>query len=180
MLKEAPYDVSDTRFKELSVREKAGFLMVFLDKMEKLFHSACRTYITMLDKYKSAVLKDRESRKKADAFMRKSGHVSMLATSVAQDYDELTVDLGDAARVAHLSVAMEAMQAQLKEMGDATAAEAAASASRVRKEKEAQHLAETCREVIGYFSSEKDSAEDRDALLAGFMKSRSGKRDSEA
>ena len=50
MLKEAPYDVSDTRFKELSVREKAGFLMIFLDKMEKLFPSACRTYITMLDK----------------------------------------------------------------------------------------------------------------------------------
>ena len=92
----------------------------------------------------------------------------------------MTVDLGDAARVAHLSVAMEAMQAQLKEVGDATAAEAAASASRVRKEKEAQHLADTCREVIGYFSNDKDSDADRDALLAGFLKSRSGKRDFEA
>ena len=129
MLKEAPYDVSDTRFKELSVRERAGFLMIFLDNMEKLFPSACRTYITMLDKYKSAVIKDRESRKKADAVMRSSGHVSMLATSVAQDYDELAADLGDAARVAHLSVAMEAVQAQLKEVEDDTAAEAAASAA---------------------------------------------------
>ena len=180
MLKKAPYDVSDIRFKELSVREKAGFLMVFLDQMEKLFPSACRTYITMLDQYKCAVIKDRESRKTADAFMRKSGKVSMLATSLAQDYDELTVDLGDAARVAHLSVTMEAMQAQLKEVEDAAAAEAAVSASRVREEKKAQQLEDTVREVIGFFSNDKDSEADRDTLLANFLKSRSGKRDSEA
>ena len=180
MLKKAPYDGSDIRFKELSVREKAGFLMVFLDQMEKLFPSACRTYIKMLDQYKSAVIKDRESRKKADAFMRKSGQVSMLATSVAQDYDELTVDLGDAARVAHLSVAMEAMQAQLKEVGGATAAEAAASALRVQEGEEAERLKDTCREVIEHFSNETDSAADRDTILASFLKSRSGKQDSEA
>ena len=42
MLKTAPYDVSDTRFKELSVREKAGYLMIFLDQMEKLFPAACK------------------------------------------------------------------------------------------------------------------------------------------
>ena len=92
----------------------------------------------------------------------------------------MTIDLGDAARVAHLSVAMEAMQAQLKEVGDATAAEAAASALRVREEKEAQRLEETCREMIEHFSNGADSAADRDALLASFLKSRSGKRDSEA
>ena len=108
--------------------------------------------------------------------MKKNGHVSMLATSMAQDYDGLPVDLGDVARVAHLSVAVEKMQAQLKEVGDATAAEAAVAASRERKEK---YLAYTCRDVIEYFSGEKESAEDKDALLAGFMKSRSGKRDSE-
>ena len=134
----------------------------------------------MLDQYKSAVIKDRESRKKADALMKKNGQVSMLATSMAQDYDELSVDLGDVARVAHLSVAVEEIQAQLKEVGDASAAEAAAAASRVRKEKEAKHLADTCRDVIKYFSSEKDSVESQDALLDGFMKSRSGKQDSEA
>ena len=179
MLKKASYDVSDTRFKELSVREKAGFLMIFLDQMEKLFPSACRTYITMLDKYKSAVIKDRESRKRADAVMKSGGHVSMLATSMAQDYDGLDADLGDAARVAHLSVAMEEVQAQLKEVGDATAAEAAASALRVREGEEAQRLEDTCREMIEHFSNEADSAADRDALLASFLKSRSGKRDSE-
>ena len=111
MLKTAPYDVSDTRFKELSVREKAGYLMIFLDQMERLFPAACKRYIVMLDQYKSAVIKDRESRKKADAFMKKNGHVSMLATSMAQDYDGLPVDLGDGARVAHLSVAVEEMKA---------------------------------------------------------------------
>ena len=72
------------------------------------------------------------------------------------------------------------MQAQLKEVGDATAAEAAASALRVREEKEAQRLEDTCREMIEHFSNETDSAADRDALLASFLKSRSGKRDSEA
>ena len=180
MLKKAPYDVSDIRFKELSVREKAGFLMVFLDQMEKLFPSACRTYITMLDQYKSAVIKDRESRKKADAFMRKSGQVSMLATSVAQDYDELTVDLGDAARVAHLSVAMEAVQAQLKEVEDATAAEAAASALRVREGEEAKRLEETCREMIEHFSNGEGPSADSEELLSSFLNSRSGKRNSGA
>ena len=79
-----------------------------------------------------------------------------------------------------MSVAVEEMQAQLKEVGDATAAEAAASALRVREEKKAQQLEDTVREVIGFFSNDKDSEADRDTLLANFLKSRSGKRDSEA
>merc|ERR1712086_1226107 len=110
MLKVAPYGVSDTRFKELSVREKAGFLMIFLDKMEELFPAACRTYITMLEKYKSAVFKDRDSRKKGAAAMNKGGQTSMLATSLAQDYDEMAADIGDAARVTHLSVASPSLE----------------------------------------------------------------------
>ena len=112
----------------------------------------------MLEKYKSAVFKDRDSRKKADAAMRKGGQVSMLAASMAQDYDELTAFLGDAARVAHLSVAMEAVQAQLKEVEDATAAEAAASALRVREGEEAQRLEDTCREMIEHFSNGEGSS----------------------
>ena len=179
MLKAAPYGVSDTRFKELSVREKAGFLMIFLDKMEQLYPGARRTYSAMLDKYKSAVAKDRESRKRADAVMKSSGHVSMLATSMAQDYDGLDADLGDAARVAHLSVAMEEVQAQVEEMANATAAEAAASALKLREKEEAQRLEDTCREMIAHFSDGAGSAVDRENLLAGFLKSRSGKRDSE-
>ena len=111
--------------------------------------------------------------------MRKSGQVSMLATSVAQDYDELTVDLGDAARVAHLSVAMEAVQAQLKEVGDATAVEAAASALRLREEEEAPRLEGTCREMIAHFFDGAGSAVDHGNLLSSFLKSRSDKRDSE-
>ena len=85
----APYGVSDARFKELSVREKAGYLIIFLDQMEKLFPEAYRQYVRMLDQYKSEVIKDRESRKKADDVLKKSGHVSMLTASMAQDYDEL-------------------------------------------------------------------------------------------
>ena len=181
MLKVAPYGVSDTRFKELSVREKAGFLMIFLDKMEELFPAACRTYIAMLEKYKSAVVKDRDSRKKGAAAMIKGGQTSMLATSLAQDYDEMTADIGDAARVAHLSVAMEAVQAQLKEVEDATAAEAAASALRVQEGEEAKRLEDTCREMIAHFSKGEASSADSEELLSSFMKSRScGKRDSEA
>ena len=180
MLKVAPYGVSDTRFKELSVREKAGFLMIFLDKMEELFPVACRTYIAMLEKYKSAVFKDRDSRKKADAAMRKGGQVSMLATSMAQDYDGLTADIGDAARVAHLSVAMETVQAQLKEVEVATAAEAAASALRVREGEEAKRLEDNCREMLEHFSNGEGPSADREELLASFLNSRSGKRNSGA
>ena len=178
MLKEAPYDVSDTRFKELSVREKAGFLMIFLDKMDQLYPGARRTYTTMLDKYKSAVTKDRMSRKRADAVMESSGHVSMLAKSMAQDYDGLDDDLGDAARVAHLTVAMEEVQAKMEEMATVTAAETAASALRLREKEEAQRLEDTCREMIAHFSNGEDSPADRDELLASFLKSRSDKRDS--
>ena len=65
-------------------------------------------------------------------------------------------------------------------MGDATAAEAAAAASRVQKEKEDKHLEDTCRDILRHFSGDKESAEDQDALVAGYMKSRSGRRDSEA
>ena len=73
----------------------------------------------MLDKYKSAVIKERETRKKADTVMKKAGHVSMLAETMNQDYDEQFPDLGDAVRVAHLSVQMDEMQTQLKEVEDA-------------------------------------------------------------
>ena len=65
-------------------------------------------------------------------------------------------------------------------MGDATAAEAAAAALRVQKEKEDKHLEDTCRDILKHFSGGKESAEEQDALLAGYMKSCSGKRDSEA
>ena len=184
MLKAAPYGVSDARFKELSVREKAGYLMIFLDQMEKLFPAAYRQYVRMLDQYKSAVIKDRESRKKADAVLKKSGHVSMLATSMAQDYDELPGDLGDGARVAHLSVTVEEMRVQLKGVEDAAAAEAEATASRVKKEKEDKRVEDIGRDLLMHFSSGRGStpvsAEDQDELLAGYMKSRAGKRDSVA
>ena len=71
------------------------------------------------------------------------------------------------------------MQAQLKEVEDASAAEAAAPASRVRKEKETKRVADTCRDMIQYFSGA-ESEESQDALLDGYMKSRYGKQDSEA
>ena len=74
---------------------------------------------------------------------------------------------------------MEAVQAQLKEVGYATAAEAAASALRVREGEEAQRLEGTCREIIEHFSNREGSVADREELLAGFLKSRSGKQDSE-
>jgi hypothetical protein len=158
--------------------------MIFLDQMEKLFPEAYRQYVRMLDQYKSAVIKDRESRKKADAVLKKGGHVSMLAASMAQDYDELPGDLGDGAIVAHLSVTVEEMRVQLKEVEDATAAEVAATASRVKKEKEDKRVEDIGRDLLMHFSSGKGStpvsAEDQDELLAGYMKSRAGKRDSVA
>ena len=104
----------------------------------------------------------------------------MLAASMAQDYDELPGDLGDGARVAHLSVTVEEMKVQLKEVEDATAAEVAATASRVKKEKEDKRVEDIRCDVLKHFSSGKESTEEKDALLAGYMKSRSGKRDSVA
>ena len=156
--------------------------MIFLDQMEKLFPAAYRQYVSMLDQYKSAVIKDRESRKKADAVLRKNGHVSMLATSMAQDYDELPGDLGDGARVAHLSVTLEEIRVQLKGVEDAAAAEAEATASRVKKEKEDKLVEDIGRDFLMHVFSEKGatpaSTDDQEELLAGFMKSRVGTRDS--
>ena len=102
--------------------------------MVLLHPAACRQYIAMLDKYKSAVIKEREARKKVDTVMKQAGHVSMLAEIMSQDYDEHFPDLGDAERVAHLSFRMEEMQAQLKEVENASTADAAATALRVEKE----------------------------------------------
>ena len=182
--KTAPYSVSDMKFKELGVREKAAYLMIFLDQMEKLFPEAYRQYVNMLDLYKSAVIKDRESRKKADTVLRKNGHVSMLANSVAQDYDELPGDLGDGARVAHLSVTLEEMRGQLKGVKDAAAVEAEATASRVKKEKEDKLVEDIGRDFLMHVFSEKGatpaSTEDQEELLAGYMKSRVGTRGSVA
>ena len=64
-------------------------------------------------------------------------------------------------------------------MANATAAEAAASALKLREKEEAQRLEDTCREMIAHFSDGADSAVDRKNLLASFLKSRSDKRDSE-
>ncbi len=71
------------------------------------------------------------------------------------------------------------MQAQLKEVEDASAADAAASALRVEKEKEFKRVTYTCRDMIKFFSGE-ETEETQDALLAGYMKSCRGKQDSEA
>ena len=184
MLKEAPYDAKDVRFKELSVREKAGFLMIFLDQMEKLFPEAYRRYVKMLDTYKSTVIKERESRKKANTVLNKHGHVSMLADSMAQDYDELPGDLGDGARVAHLTVMVEEMGAQLKGVEDAAAAEAEATASRVEKEKALKYVEEIGRDMLKHFSSGSGSAsvsaKDQEELLASYLKFRVEKEGSGA
>ena len=108
----------------------------------------------------------------------------MLAASMAQDYDELPGDLGDGARVAHLSVTVEEMRVQLKEVEDATAAEVAATASRVKKEEEDKRVEDIGSDILMHFSSGKGStpvsAAEQDELLAGYMKSRAGKRDSVA
>ena len=51
MLNVAPFNINDNRFKELSLREKGPFLMIFRDQMERFDPTACRKYVGMLDKY---------------------------------------------------------------------------------------------------------------------------------
>lgn len=59
----APFGINDAWFKELSLREKGAFLVIFLDQMEKFDSTANRHYVVLPNTYKDALAKERGAKK---------------------------------------------------------------------------------------------------------------------
>ena len=172
----APFGIQDDRFKELGLREKGAFLMIFPDQMEKFDATAHRHYVKLLDKYKAAVSKERSDRKKASAAMKKQGHVSLLACELSPDYDEQFPTADDPPQVAYLTHRLEQVETQLKATEDAMAAEAAASVLKTEKEREAKRTADVCRSMLKHIlpaGSQADHDQDVEQVVAEFMASHS-------
>ena len=153
LLKVAPYGIQDARFKELSLREKAAFLMIFLGEMEKFDSTAARKYVAMLDAYKKACADERVAKKTADGLLKNAGHVAMLAGFTNLDYDEQFPGNGGTQQVAFLSHQVKQFDSQLKSLQDASAAEAAGAASKLEEEQETAREAEHCRGLLKFLSS---------------------------
>ena len=153
LLKVAPYGIQDARFQELSLREKAAFLMIFLGEMEKFDSTAARKYVAMLDAYKKACADERVAKKTADGLLKNAGHVAMLAGFTNLDYDEQFPGNGGAQQVAFLSHQVKQFDSQLKSLQDASAVEAAEAASKLEEEQETAREAEHCRGLLKFLSS---------------------------
>ena len=151
--KVAPYGIQDARFKELSLREKAAFLMIFLGEMEKFDSTAARKYVAMLDAYKKACADERVAKKTADGLLKNAGHVAMLAGFTNLDYDEQFPGHGGAQQVAYLSHQVKRFDSQLKSLQDASAVEAAEAASKLAEEQETAREAEYCRGLLKFLSA---------------------------
>ena len=153
LLKVAPYGIQDARFQELSLREKAAFLMIFLGEMEKFDSTAARKYVAMLDAYKKACADERAAKKTADGLLKDAGHVAMLAGFTNLDYDEQFPGNGGTQQVAFLSHQVKQFDSQLKSLQDASAVEAAEAASKLEEEQETAREAEHCRGLLKFLSS---------------------------
>ena len=149
----APYRIQDARFQELSLREKAAFLMIFLGEMEKFDSTAARKYVAMLDAYKKACADERTAKKTADGLLKDAGHVAMLAEFTNLDYDEQFPGNGGAQQVAYLSHQVKRFGSQLKSLQNASAVEAAEAASKLEEEQETAREAEHCRGLLKFLSS---------------------------
>ena len=137
-----PFGYSDNRPKELSLREKGAFLMIFLKEMEKLDSTAHRRYVAMLDSYK-----------RADVVLKKAGHVAMFGDHTPPDYDEQFPDPNsdNSSHIAHLSRRMDILEGQLQNAEDATAAEASEAARKLEKEKESKQV---CRDLLAFMAAD--------------------------
>ena len=174
LLKVAPFGIQDARFQELSLREKAAFLMVFPGEMEKFDSTAARKYVAMLDAYKKACGDERVAKKAADGLLKKAGHVAMFAGFTNLDYDEQFPEKGSPQQVAFLSHQVKQFESQLKSVKDASAAEAAEAASKLEEEQETAREAEHCRGLLKFLSSGSAplAAGDREKVLEEYMASR--------
>ena len=176
LLKVAPFGIQDVRFQELGLRAKAAFLVVFLGEMEKFDSAACKSYVAMLDAYKSACASERVARRAADDMLKKAGKVSMFAKFVIQDYDEQFPGVGSARQVAYLSQRLEQVASKLKDVEDASAAEAEETALKLESEKEALQEARTCRSLLEFISTGDATLKDtREDVLAEYLASRRAK-----
>ena len=176
LLKVAPFGIQDSRFQELSLREKAAFLMIFPGEMKKFDSTAARKYVAMLDAYKKACGDERVAKKTADVLLKKAGHVAMLAGFMNLDYDEQFPERGSPQQVAFLSHQIEQVQSKLKSVEDASAAEAAEAALKLSKEQAAAREAECCRGLLKFLSSDGASLEPeaQEQVVREFLASRGG------
>lgn len=180
MLQVAPYGIHDNRFKELSLREKAAFLMIFLGQMENFDGSAHRKCVVLLDTYKAAVNKERTMKKAANKALRKSGNtpIAYLAESMPYDYDEQyqyldsshgTCPEETSTEVAYLSHRLEQVETQLKQAEKASAAGAAEASLNAEKEREVQIAVNACRDMLKFISPDEPQDHHED-VLAGYEK----------
>ena len=146
--------------------------MVFLGEMEKFDSAACKSYIAMLDAYKSACTSERVAMRTADDLLTKAGKVSMFAKFVFLDYDEQFPGVGSDRQVAYLSQKLEQVASKLKDVEDASAAEAEETALKLESEKEALQEARTCRSLLEFISTGDASLKDtREDFLADYSSS---------
>ena len=150
--------------------------MVFLGEMKKFDSTACKHYVAMLDAYKSACASERAARKTADVMLKKSGQVAMFAKFVTLDYDEQFPGVGSARQVAYLSQKLEQVASKLKDVEDASAAEAEETALKLESEKEALQEAQTCRSFLEFISTGDASLKaTQEEVLAEYLASRRAK-----
>ena len=140
----APYTIRDNRFKMLPLREKAAFLMIFLDQMEQFDPSTKRKYVGMLDKYKEARRKQRKKMAAADEKLRSSGHhaIAHLADGVGADYDDHSPQdeypeeerSGESCEVAFLTQKVTMLEGEMRQAAEKKAAE-----TTLKKEKDKEY-----------------------------------------
>ena len=130
----------------------------------------------MLDAYKSACASERTARRTANDMLKKAGKVSMFANFGFLDYDEQFPGVGSDRQVAYLSQKLEQVESKLKEVEDASAAEAEETALKLESEKEALQEEQTCRSLLEFISTGDASLKDtRENVLADYLSSRHAK-----
>jgi hypothetical protein len=140
----APFTIRDNRFKMLPLREKAAFLMIFLDQMEQFDPPTKRKYVGMLDKYKEARRKQRKKMAAADEKLRSSGHhaIAHLANGFGADYDDHSPQddypeeerSEESCEVAFLTQKVTRLEGEMRQAAEKEAAEAT-----LKKEKDKEY-----------------------------------------
>ena len=150
--------------------------MIFLGEMEKFDRTACKTYVAMLDAYKSACSSERAARRMADDMLTKAGKTAMFANFEFMDYDEQFPGVESDRQVAYLCQKLERVESKLKEVEDVStkmsAAEAEETASKLESEKEALQEERICRSLLGFIAAADASLKDtQEEVLADYLSS---------
>ena len=102
--------------------------------------------------------------------------MAMFAEFMTLDYDERFPGVGGTSQVAYLSQRLEEVASQLKDVEVASAAGAAETALKLKGEKESLRVAETCRDLLEFFSTGDASLKDtQEEVLADYLATRRAK-----